>query len=210
MHAQTLDTVLPLMLDIPTPLTDDFIAALGSRNPQYRFETTADGKLIVTPGTGFFASVGEAELIRQVTTWNFAHKLGCVSSSSGYFRLKYTAAVKGPDCTYTSWESIDDQLPLDEEPQAYEQFAPDATFELMSPTDDFTTLDTKCRDFVANGIPVVLLLIWRTQSVATYRPNAKPVYADDISAVVVGPEMPGFVLDAQAVFAASIRKRPST
>jgi hypothetical protein len=77
------------------------------------------------------------------------------------------------------------------------------------PTDNFTILDTKCREFVANGIPVVVLLISQTKSVATYRPNAEPVYAEDISAIVVGPEMPEFVLDARLVFAASIRKRPN-
>jgi len=203
------ETILPVVLDMPVPLTDDLIASLGSLNPQYRFETTADGRLILTPGTGFFASGGEAELIRQVGNWNKEHGLGHVSSSSGYFK-QLDAAVKGPDCTYTTWESIDAQIPLDRKPQAYEQLAPDVTFELTSPTDGFTTLDTKCRGYATNGNKAVLLLISRTQSVATYRPNAEPVYADDIAAVVIGSEMPGFVLDAQAVFAASIRKRPNT
>lgn len=200
-------TVAPIVIDLPVPVTDELIAELGYRNPQYRFESSADGRLIVTPGTGFFASGGEAELIRQVGNWSKQLGLGHVSSS-GYFR-QLNAAVKGSDCTYTTWESIDAQIPIDGKPQAYEQLAPDVTFELMSPTDDLATLDMKCREFTANDVKVVLLLISRSQSVAMYRTNVEPMYAQDTRAVVVGPAMPGFILDAQAVFAASIRKRPT-
>jgi Uma2 family endonuclease len=202
-------TIPPVIIDPTVPVTDELIAALGVRNPDYRFETTADRRLIITPGTGFFPSGGEAELVYQVVGWNHERGLGHVSSSSGYF-TQFDNAVKGPDCTYTSWESIDAQIPAERPPKAYEQIAPDVTFELTSPTDDPDTLDSKCRNFIANGIKVALLLISRSRSVAIYRPGVEPSTAENIREVIVGPEMLGFILNAQAVFDASIRRRPNT
>jgi hypothetical protein len=47
-------------------VTEETLIALAGKNPEYRFETTADGRLVVSPLTGFFASGGEAELGRQI------------------------------------------------------------------------------------------------------------------------------------------------
>jgi Uma2 family endonuclease len=202
-------TVQPVIIDPAVPVTDELIADLATRNPNYRFESTADRRLIITPGTGFFPSGGDAELIYQVVGWNHQHGLGHVSSSSGYF-TQLDNAVKGPDCTFTSWENIDAQIPAGRAPQAYEQLAPDVTFELSSPTDDLEALDAKCRNFIANGIKVALLLVSRPGSVAIYRRGVEPSIVKQIREVIVGAEMPGFVLNAQAVFDASIRRQPKT
>lgn len=201
------ETIPPVIIDPTTPVTDELIAQLSAKNPGYRFESTADRRLIITPGTGFLASGGEAELNYQVVKWNHENgDPGHVSSSSGYF-TQLDDAVKGPDCTYSSWKSIDAQIPPERAPKAYEQLAPDVTFELTSPTDELETLDKKCRGFIANGIKVAVLLISRTRLVAIYRPGAEPSTAENIREVIVGPEMPGFTLDAQAVFDASLRRR---
>jgi Uma2 family endonuclease len=200
--------VLPIVLDLPVALTDEFIADLCARNPQYRFETDADGRLVMTPGTGFLASGGEAELVRQVGNWNVTYDLGFVTSSSGYFRQINDADVKGPDCTYTSWEHIEAQiLPEREERPAYAQLAPDVTFELTSLTDDLDVLEVKCRRYLANQINCAVLLVSKNESVRVYRPNSEPIIANDIRAVVIGAEMPGFTLNAQAVFAATRLRR---
>ncbi len=118
--------------------------------------------------------------------------------------------MKGPDCTYTSWESIDAQIPTERPSKAYEQLAPDVTFEVALPTDDPDTLDAKCRNFIANGIKVALLLISRSRLVTIYRPGVEPRAAENIREVIVGPEMLGFILNAEAVFDASTRRRPNT
>jgi Uma2 family endonuclease len=201
-------TILPIILDVPVPLTDEFIAHLSARNPQYRFETDADGRLVMTPGTGFLASGGEAELVRQVGNWNATCDFGFVTSSSGYFRQMNDAAIKGPDCTYTSWGNIEAQIPPDREDKpAYAQLAPDVTFELTSPTDDLAALETKCGNYLANRIKVAVLLVAKDQSARLYRPNREPVIASDTHAVVIGNEMPGFTLNAQAIFAATRLRR---
>jgi Uma2 family endonuclease len=201
-------TMLPIVLDWPVPLSDEFIAHLCARNPHYRFETDADGRLVMSPGTGFLASGGEAELVRQVGNWNAIYDHGFVTSSSGYFRQLNDADIKGPDCTYTSWENIEAQIPPDREDRpAYAQLAPDVTFELTSPTDDPGVLDAKCRGYVANQIQVAVLLVSNDNSVRLYRPNIEPVIVYETETVEIGDEMPHFMLNAQAVFSATRLRR---
>lgn len=171
----TLETVLPAVVDLPDTLTDEFIAALSARNPQYRFETDADGRLVMTPGTGFLASGGEAELIRQVGNWDTTCDFGFATSSSGYFRQLHDNDVKGPDCTYTAWENIESQIPSDREHVAYAQLAPDVTFELMSPTDDLTIVDSEQRNRIGGNLPTAMLGRWQCDRRARTRSSSTSV-----------------------------------
>ncbi len=109
----------PIILALPGRVSEEMLLAIGAKNAEFQFETTADGRLVVKPLTGFFASGAEGELFRQVANWN--------------------------------------------------------------------------REVLLNP---------RDRSVTLYRPGHEPVRAADIAAVVIGEEMPGFVLDAVAVFAA--------
>ena len=43
--------IQPVILAFPSPITEDVLRALGHDNPAYRFETTAEGDLVVTPLT---------------------------------------------------------------------------------------------------------------------------------------------------------------
>src|SRR5450631_4302818 len=97
------EEIEPLIIALPERVTEDFLIALGQQpeNEQYRFETTADGRLVVTPLTGFFASGGEGELFGQIWAWNREHLLGHVTPSTGGITLANTA-IKGPDATFTS------------------------------------------------------------------------------------------------------------
>ncbi len=149
--------------------------------------------------------------MRQVGNWNATADFGFVTSSSGYFRQIDDADIKGPDCTYTSWENIETQIPPERETTpAYAQLAPNVTFELTAPTDDLAVLDTKCRRYVANRIKVAVLLISRDQSVRLYRPHREPIIAADIHAVMIGSEMPQFSLNAQAVRRNALAPKPLT
>ncbi len=68
---------------------------------------------------------------------------------------------------------------------------------------------TFCNPRVVERPEVALWLISRSKSVAIYRPDVEPSAAENIREVIVGPKMPGFILHAQAVFDASIRRRPN-
>jgi len=95
----------PVIIALTERITEETLIALASKNPEYRFETTADGRLVVSPLTGFFASGGEADLGRQIGNWNAEKRLGRVTSSSGGFTLA-DGAIKGPDAAFVSHERI--------------------------------------------------------------------------------------------------------
>jgi hypothetical protein len=71
----------PVIIALTERVTEETLIALARKNPEYRFETTADGRLVVSPLTGFFASGGEAELGRQIGNWN----AGEAARSSDFF-----------------------------------------------------------------------------------------------------------------------------
>ena len=191
----------PVIIALTERVTEETLIALAGKNPEYRFETTADGRLVVSPLTGFFASGGEVELSRQIGNWNAEKRLGRVTSSSGGFTLA-DGAIKGPDATFVSHRRVATLSPKRKE-RAFEQIAPDAVFELLSPTERLPYTVAKCEEYVETGSDVAVLINPRDRSVTLYRKGREPRVFRDAEALPIGEEMPGFTLDAAAIFAAS-------
>ncbi len=190
----------PVILTLPERVDERMLLALSRENPQYRLETMVDGRLVVSPLTRTFASMGEAELISQLVVWNKQTRLGRVMSSDGGITLA-DGAMKGPDATFISNERLAALSPGREE-RAFEQIAPDAVFELLSPSDRLTYTREKCEEYVSNGSAVAVLINPRDRSVTLYRPACEAVVVRNATTVEVGEELPGFTLDAAAVFTA--------
>jgi hypothetical protein len=85
--ALRLEALEPVVIALTERVTEEMLIALAGKNPEYRFDTTADGRLAVSPLTGFFASGGEAQFGRQIRNWNAEKRLRRVTSSSGGFTL---------------------------------------------------------------------------------------------------------------------------
>jgi Uma2 family endonuclease len=199
--AVPLEETGPVILALPERVTEELLIALGRENPGYRFETTADGRLVVSPLTGTFASGGEAELILQIGIWNKKHRLGRVTPSSGGITLA-DGAIKGPDATFISKKRIAALSPKRKK-RAFEQIAPDAVFELLSPSDKSSKYTiAKCEEYIETGSGVAVLLNPSDRSVTLFRKGQEPAIVRDAGKVTIGDEMPGFTLDAQAVFEA--------
>jgi Uma2 family endonuclease len=188
----------PVVLKLLQPVTETMLLELSARNPEYRFETMADGRLVVSFLTGMFAARGEAELIGQLFVWNKQLGLGSIISSNGGVTLA-DGAIKGPDATFISKARLAG-LPAKRKKRAFEQIAPDAVFELLSPSDRLAYTVAKCREYVDTGSDVAVLLDPRERSVTLYRKHEAPTVVRAATAVVIGAEMPGFTLDAAAVF----------
>jgi Uma2 family endonuclease len=188
----------PVILSLPERVTEEMLIALARNNPEYRFETTADGRLVVSPLTGTYASGGEAELVRQLGNWNVAHKSGVVTSSSGGITLS-DGAIKGPDATFISNARLAALSPKRKK-RAFEQVAPDVVFELLWPTDRLQYTVAKCDEYVETGSAVAALLNPRDRTVTLYRTGQEPVVIGNAGLVTIVEEMPDFTLDAAAVF----------
>lgn len=194
----------PFVLKLPQPVDESQLIAIAQENPGYRFETTADGRLVVSFLTGTFANGGEVELIRQLGNWNVARQGGRILSSSGGFTLA-NGAIAGPDGAFVSHERLA-TLDPERDDRAFERIAPEAVFEVLSPSDNRRYTDEKCRAYVATGSDVAVLINPRDRSVTLYRAGREPAVVPDATLVTIGDELPGFTLDAAAIFAAG--KRP--
>ena len=194
------EEIRPVVLALQERVTEELLIAVARDNPEYRFETTADGRLVVSPLTGTFASFGEGELFAQIALWNKTHGLGRVLPSSGGITLA-DGAIKGPDAAFISEQRLAALSPSRAH-RAFEQVAPDAVFELLSPADSLNYTVVKCEEYIETGSDVAVLLDPRERAVTLYRKGALPVVIGDAVRVAIGSEMPGFTLDARAVFAA--------
>ena len=72
--------------------------------------------------------------------------------------------------------------------------------ELRSPSDSLIALQEKMQEYIDNGARLGWLIDPEERRVYIYRPNAPVERLDDPATVSGDPELPGFVLDAQAVF----------
>jgi Uma2 family endonuclease len=191
---------MAITLRLPEPpLTDKTLLALSEANPGYRFERTAEGKLIVSP-TGLFTSGGEGELFAQVRAWVKTTGLGRAFPSSGGLTLPDTSIV-APDATYISNDRLSKMTPEDRE-SAYPRIVPNVVFELLSPTDASVEVDEKVQRYHDNGVPLVVVTDPKLQVTELCRAGSERVKTD-ATMVEIGPEMPGFVLDVAAVIFAS-------
>ena len=191
---------MAITLRLPEPpLTGETLLALSEANPGYRFERTAEGKLIVSPA-GLFSSGGEGELFAQVRAWVKNSGLGRAFPSSGGLTLPDTSIV-APDTTYVSNDRLSGMTAEDRE-GAYPRLVPNVVFELLSPTDALADVDEKVRRYHENGVPLVVVIDPKLQVTELCRAGTNRA-ALDRPVLEIGPEMPDFILDVAAIIFAS-------
>jgi Uma2 family endonuclease len=178
------------------PVTDEDLNQLSRTNPGVRFERGAGGELIVSP-TGTIGGRGESNLTFQLESWAQRDGRGFVTSSSAGFSLP-DGSVLSPDGAWTSyerWNALSDKAR-----KGYAHIAPDVVFELLSPSDIFRDARAKVAAYLANGTGLVVLLDPDSRSVELYRANGAALTHAPAESVALDPEMPGFRLDAAAIF----------
>ncbi len=186
---------MAISLKLAAPPTDGEIRALSARNPGYQFERTAGGELVVTP-TGGRSGRSEAELITQLATWAKADGTGIVFSSATGFRLP-DGSLLVPDASWVRRERWDALTPQQQED--FVPLCPDAVFEVASPSDRLPHLRRKCRDYLANGARLAVLVDPARRAVELHMPDREPQAFEGLPSVALGPVLPGFVLDLKAL-----------
>ena len=92
-------------------ISDRILEKLCADNPETRFETTPQGKLIVMSPTGSESGRKNGRLFFQVELWNTRTKLGVTFDSSTGFKLS-NDAIRSPDVSWiekTRWDSLSEQ-----------------------------------------------------------------------------------------------------
>jgi Uma2 family endonuclease len=178
------------------PPTDDELRALDRLNPGVTVERHADGTLLVSPN-GFRGSGRTGELYYLMRVWRHqTGDAGRITDASGGYRLP-SSAVYAPDSAYVRAERLVGLT--GEQLEKFIDGCPDAAFEIVSESDSLRAQRAKCEHYVAAGSALVVLIDPYRRTVARWL-HGSLVDTADAHAVDCGPVMPGFILDAAALF----------
>jgi Uma2 family endonuclease len=192
----------PLVLHLPDNLSmdEEQFLALCAQNDDLRFERSAEGDLIIMPPAGEDTPIKNAELNYQLTHWTKQDGTGRSFDSSSGFTLP-NGAIRGPDAAWVLRERLAALAPEQRKP--FPHLCPDFVIELRSTSDRLPTLRAKMQEYLKNGVRLGWLIDPVQRRVYIYRPDQPVERLDNPTTVSGEAVLPGFVLDVQAVFAAS-------
>ncbi|HVC31217.1 MAG TPA: Uma2 family endonuclease, partial [Steroidobacteraceae bacterium] len=103
-----------------------------------------------------------------------------------------------PDVSLYRW----DRIPRDAAGRIADDFfePPDLAIEIVSPKQSVTGQVRRCLWYVANGVPLALLIDPADASVLLFRPNAAPRALRGVAPIDVSDVLPGFELTVQELF----------
>ena len=178
-------------------ISDRDLEQLCADNPETKFETNADGKLIVMSPTGSESGRKNSKLLVRVGVWNDREKLGEVFDSSTGFKLS-NGAIRSPDVSWIEnarWNSLT--------PAQQRKFAPidpDFAIELMSPTDDLTELQQKMREYLDCGVRLGWLINPDDKQVEIYRIGQEKQVLNNPKTIEGEDVLPKLIVDLADIF----------
>ena len=178
-------------------ISDRALEQLCRENPDLRFETDANGKLIVMSPTGSQSGKRNLNLAFQVELWNRQSKAGVVFDSSTGFKLS-NGAIRSPDVSWIAierWNSLSDK-----QKQSFAPIDPDFVIELMSPTDDLSTTRQKMNEYMNCGVKLGWLINPDEKKVEIYHPNEDKKTLNNPSSLSGEDILPGLIVDLSDIF----------
>ncbi|AFY72102.1 protein of unknown function DUF820 (plasmid) [Thalassoporum mexicanum PCC 7367] len=163
-------TAHTLNLESVIELSDDQFYLLCRRNPDLRFERSANGDLIIMSPTGYETSRRNFSLIVKFGYWVEQNDLGYGFDSNGGFILP-NGAIRSPDLSWVRKERLD-ALSMETGDQ-FLPICPDFVVELMSKTDRLSVTQAKLIEYIENGAKLGWLINPKAQQVEIYRPNSR-------------------------------------
>ncbi|MBI2807282.1 MAG: Uma2 family endonuclease [Planctomycetes bacterium] len=113
-----------------------------------------------------------------------------VTNDSGVVTERDPDTVRGPDISYYSYK----RLPKGPFPEGYLEVAPDAAFEVRSPTDSWHRTHNRVNDLLNAGVAVVCVLDPRTESLTVYNLESPPRVLYKGDTLTLPDVLPGFEL----------------
>lgn len=178
-------------------ISDRTFEQLCRENPELRFETDAQGKLIVMSPTGSESGKRNGDLFGQVWYWNRQTKLGVVFDSSTGFKLSNNA-TRSPDVSWIAinrWNSLSNA-----EKRGFAPIDPDFVIELISPTDDLLTTQKKMNEYLSCGVKLGWLINPDGKEVEIYRCNREREIISNPSSLSGEELLPDLIVDLASIF----------
>lgn len=179
-------------------ITDDQFEQVVLANPEWNFEQTAEGELIIVPPTGGTSGRRNSSLTHQLEAWVEANlKLGESFDSNTLFVLP-NGAKRSPDASWVKrsrWESL-----TRKQQDGYVPLCPDFVVELRSPTDDLKSLQAKMLEYIENGVELGWLINPQDLIVEIYRPRQQVKLVQSPLTLSGEGVLPGFVLKLERIW----------
>lgn len=185
-------TTFTIDLSAITTLTVDQFDRLCQANPDLKFERTPTGQLVIMSPTGGETGKRNVELAADFVIWNRTAKLGVVFDSSTCFRIP-GGGDRSPDISWVEQSRWDALTP--DEQRRFPPLCPDFALELLSPSDNLSTIQAKMQEYISCGLRLGWLINPQDKQVEVYRPQ-QPVEVLQAPGVVSGEAvLPKFSLN---------------
>lgn len=188
---------LPVTLRSIAPMNEDAFLRFATLNPEFHFEQTKNGELIVMSPTGGESSSRNAEIAFQLQAWCRAYG-GVAFDSSGMFVLP-SGAMLSPDASWISqarWTALNAA-----QRRRFPPLCPDFVVELRSESDRLSSLIDKMSQWVVEGARLAWLVDPFERELHIYRPGIAPQVLSEAEVVSGEPELPGFELKLRLLYA---------
>lgn len=186
-----------LLIELPKTIglfvTQEQFAALVAANRDLRLERTAQGKLIVSPPTGWETGERNCSISGELYLWwRNAGEPGKVFDSSTGFNLP-NGATRAPDASWVSQERWQTLTP--EQKGTFANICPDFVVELRSSSDSLKSLQDKMREYIDNGARLGWLIDPQQRQVEIYRPGLAVEVWSNPAELSGEKVLPGFLLN---------------
>jgi Uma2 family endonuclease len=192
--ALDLGSMAPVTFSAPG-LTEREFLALVDEAPDYFFEYTADGTVIVMPPTDPETGKRVHLVAYRLELWSGKDGTGSVlGADSGFFLPD--GSRRSPDAAWFNearWQAAqrpDTRFPV---------FAPEFVIEVRSPGQRARDLREKMEEYIANGVQLGWLIDPIEKTVAIYRPGRSPEVLVNPARVAGEGPVAGFVLELDRV-----------
>ena len=175
-------TVTPIRL-----LTAEEFALLPSPEDGSQQELV-NGVVVTMPPPSFYHGQVCSKIDRKLGAFIDTHRLGWIASNdSGVILGRDPATVRGPDIAYWSRE----RMPVP--PQTgYAEIAPDLVVEVMSPSDVFTQMLRKVRQYQRAGVREIWIVVPDDRSLAVCRGGREELFLSNGETLTGSEVLPGF------------------
>ena len=189
---------LPIILRPPSPLSDDDLLLLSSRNDALRIEKHANGDISVMTPVGGEGGNWEARIIARLLVWADEDGRGIAFSSNAGFNLP-DGSTLSPDASWVSlvrWDALTPQ-----QRKKYPPLCPEFVVEILSESDSPRQLRAKMLDWIANGAQLAWMIDPYAATLTIYRPGREPEVLDRPDSVEAEAPVAGFRLTTSNLWA---------
>ena len=179
-------------------LTEEVFLELCALNEGWEFEMTADGELVIMPGTGLDNSERAMFIGAQLVNWLLAGGGGRIGGEAGMAHLP-DGVLRAPDVSWISPERME-QRPADYDGVLI-PVCPDFIVEIRSRSDSVARQQEKMEQWMAYGARLSWLIDAYNEKVWIYREGQDEPEELDRPAELSGEDvLPGLTVDMSRIW----------